>query len=245
MSVSIYDLRYGGPLIRSPAPTSESLQSRVIESALSGLAATSRRVYKSRIEAFVRWLGTSDLNAAVKALALDREHVKQYLRSLELQGASPQVRNQALAALKQLAYEAGELRWIQPEIAAQIQTIKSKKQAGIRQGKWLTVAQAAALLGAIDNTMAIGKRDAAVIALLLGCGLRRSEATALRLDQIQTQPQAQVQAQSSGRDGLGDGQSGRMLLVNLVGKGGRVRSVAVPRWAEALINEWKDQVEAL
>lgn len=223
------------------ATTSESLQSRVIASALTGLAATSRRVYKSRIEAFLRWSTGPDGLAG----PLDREHIKLYLRALELSGTSPQVRNQALAALKRLAYEAGELRWIAPEIAPEIQTIKSKKQAGIRQGKWLTVSQAAALLGAIDRTTALGKRDAAVIALLLGCGLRRSEATALRLDQIQIQPQTQTQAQSQGggRDGLGDGQAGRMLLVNLVGKGGRVRSVAVPRWAEALIHEWKDELK--
>lgn len=228
MSLSIYDLRSGGPLIRSLTPTlsAESLQSRVIVSALTGLAATSRRVYKSRIEAFLRW--NTDPDGLVGPL--DREHIKLYLRSLELSGTSPQVRNQALAALKRLAYEAGELRWIAPEIAAQIQTIKSKKQAGIRQGKWLTVSQAGALIASIDRSTAIGKRDVAVIALLLGCGLRRSEATALRLDQIQTQAQ-------------GDGVSARMLLVNLVGKGGRVRSVAVPRWAEALIHEWKDELK--
>ncbi|MGA2373685.1 MAG: site-specific integrase, partial [Candidatus Korobacteraceae bacterium] len=62
-----------------------------------------------------------------------------------------------------------------------------------------------------------GKRDAAIIALLLGCGLRRSEVVSLRLDQFQSR-------------------EGHWVIVDLRGKGGRVRTVPVPCWCKALID---------
>jgi integrase len=64
-----------------------------------------------------------------------------------------------------------------------------------------------------------GKRDAALIGLLLGCGLRRSEAVALRLDHIQLR-------------------EGHWVIADLFGKGGRLRTVPVPDWCKALIDSW-------
>jgi site-specific recombinase XerD len=197
-------------------PPCDSLQERAISTALSGLAATTRRVYESRIRAWLRWRdGTT---------ALDRESVKRYLRALELAGCSAQVRNQALAALKKLAGEAADLGWIAQEQAAQIERIKGKKTAGVRVGRWLNEQQTVALLAAPDPTTAIGRRDRCLLALLVGCGLRRAEAVALTTDQLVT------------RDG-------RMLIRNLVGKGGRVRSVSVPGWAAQLIAEWIEETK--
>lgn len=69
--------------------------------------------------------------------------------------------------------------------------------------------QAQALLNAPDITTTKGLRDRAIIAVLLGCGLRRSEVAALTLKHIQQ------------RDG-------RWCIVDLVGKHGRVRTVPMP-----------------
>ena len=181
-----------------------------IASALSGLAPATRRVYRAHILRWQLWSANT---------LLDRTTVKAYMRALELQSASAQVRNQALAALKRLAYECAELGWVEPAVSAQIQSIKSKRTSGVRTGKWLTVTQAAALLQAPDRTTLIGRRDRAILALLLGCGLRRAEACALTADQVVLM-------------------DGRTILMNVIGKGGRVRSVAVPAWAAQIINEW-------
>ena len=62
-------------------------------------------------------------------------------------------------------------------------------------------------------------KDAAVIGLLLGCGLRRSETVNLRLDQLQL------------RDS-------HWVIVDMVGKGGRLRTVSVPAWCKGLIDVW-------
>jgi integrase len=60
-------------------------------------------------------------------------------------------------------------------LAAGIARVKSAKSIGVRMGNWLSLKQAQALLNAPDITSVKGLRDRAIIAVLLGCGLRRSE----------------------------------------------------------------------
>src|SRR6201997_5522714 len=79
--------------------------------------------------------------------------------------------------------------------------------------------QAQSLLNAPDNTTVRGLRDRAIIAVLLGCGLRRSEVAAL--------PTAHVQQ----RDG-------RWCIVDLRGKHGRIRTVPMPTWVKVAIDSW-------
>jgi site-specific recombinase XerD len=64
-------------------------------------------------------------------------------------------------------------------LAAGIARVKSAKSMGVRMGNWLSLKQAQALLNAPDITTTEGLRDRAIIAVLLGCGLRRSEVAAL------------------------------------------------------------------
>jgi hypothetical protein len=75
----------------------------------------------------------------------------------------------------------------------------------VRAGNWLSLKQAQALLNAPDITTTKGLRDRAIIAVLLGCALRRSEVAALTMGHIQQ------------RDG-------RWCIVDLYGKHGRVRT---------------------
>ena len=195
-----------------------SLQDRAVESCLTSLAPASRRVYAARIRDYLAWSRGSP------SAPLDREHVQRYMRALELAAASPQVRNQALAALKKLASEAAELAWIDQTAAAQIGRIKARRITGIRSGKWLTRDQAQRLLAAPDRATVQGRRDAVVLALLLGCGMRRDEAVRLTSAQCVTM-------------------DGRMVLRNVEGKGGRMRSVSVPRWAAQTINGWIEELK--
>jgi site-specific recombinase XerD len=50
---------------------------------------------------------------------------------------------------------------------------------------WLTVKQSETLLNTPDASTTKGLRDRAILALLLGCGLRRSECAALTFGHIQ------------------------------------------------------------
>jgi len=96
-----------------------------------------------------------------------------------------------------------------------IRRVKGVKLLGRRIGNWLTGSQAQELLNAASRDTLRGVRDAAMLGLLLGCGLRRSEVVGLRLDQLQLR-------------------EGQWVIVDLVGKGGRLRTVPVPDWARSL-----------
>jgi integrase/recombinase XerD len=86
-------------------------------------------------------------------------------------------------------------------------------------GNWLTRNQAQELVNSASNNSLQGWRDRAMLSLLLGCGLRRSEVVGLSLDQLQSR-------------------EGRWVIVNLVGKGKRLRTVPVPAWSNELLNSW-------
>jgi integrase len=109
-------------------------------------------------------------------------------------------------------------------LAAGIARVKGAKQQGTRTGKWLTLEQAERLISTPNPATAKGRRDRALLAALLGCGLRRKEAAALAVEHIQLR-------------------EARWVIVDLVGKGGRVRSVPMPSWTKAAIDAWTSAAE--
>ena len=56
---------------------------------------------------------------------------------------------------------------------------------GTRLGNWLSEEQANDLLNAPDPSTLIGTRARALLALLVGCGLRRSELVSLYIERLQ------------------------------------------------------------
>jgi integrase len=63
------------------------------------------------------------------------------------------------------------------------------------------------------------KRDYAMLAMLFGCGFRRSELVGLELDDIQMR-------------------QGHWAVVDLIGKGGHIRTVPIPDWVKAALDQW-------
>jgi site-specific recombinase XerD len=106
-----------------------------------------------------------------------------------------------------------------PELAAGITRVKGAKSKGVRLGNWLSLRQAQALLNAPDTATKKGLRDRAMLAIVLGCGLRRSEVAALTLAHIQQ------------RDN-------RWCIIDLVGKHARVRTIPMPIWVKGAIDAW-------
>src|SRR5229473_1775134 len=129
--------------------------------------------------------------------------------SLEARGLGSSSIIIRMSAIRKLAVEASDNGLLAPELAAGISRVKSAKSIGIRVGNWLTLRQAQALLSTPDTTTMKGLRDRAILAVLLGCGLRRSEVAALTFAHVQQ------------RDG-------RWCIVDLVGKHGRVRAIPMP-----------------
>ena len=102
---------------------------------------------------------------------------------------------------------------------AGIRRVKGVKKHGVRIGNWLTAEQGKRLLAAFDNGCLRGKRDYAMVAVLLGCGLRRAEAAALAVETLQQREE-------------------HWVIADLVGKGGHVRTVPVPTWVKGAVDRW-------
>jgi site-specific recombinase XerD len=129
----------------------------------------SRRSYEFAIQNFVEWY------CSEPRIALNRIVVTRYRMQLEQLHLAPSTINQRLAAVRRLAYEASDAGWLSPELAAGIRRVKGVKQLGVRLGNWLTAEEGVALINAPTADSPRGKRDRAMLAVLLGCGLRRSE----------------------------------------------------------------------
>jgi integrase len=121
--------------------------------------------------------------------------------------------------VRKLVAEAADNGLITPELAAGIARVRGVGRRGVRLGNWLDRRQAERLIQAPDTCTLTGKRDRALFAVLIGCGLRRSEAVGLRFEHIQQREQ-------------------RWVIVDLLGKHGRVRSVPMPGWAKTDLDRW-------
>jgi site-specific recombinase XerC len=182
---------------------------------LDGLSSRhTRRAYSQALDEFLIWFHDDPAREFNKAA------VQKYRAELELKGLAPSSINVRLSAIRRLAVEAADNGAMAPELAAGIARARGAKHSGVRLGYWLTVEQAEQFLAVPDLTTLKGNRDSAVLAILLGAGLRRSELASLDCEHFQQ------------RDG-------RWVIVNLAGKMGRIRSVPIPCWAYAAITRWK------
>jgi integrase len=173
----------------------------------------SRRSYAYAIERFITWY------CSEPRLTFNRTVVVRYRSFLERLTLSAATINLHLSAIRRLADESAESGWLSPELAIGIRRVKGVKRLGRKSGNWLTRNQAQELVNAVSKTNLRGWRDGAMLGLLLGCGLRRSEVVGLRLDQLQSR-------------------EGHWVIVDLVGKGGRLRTVPVPAWCKELVDVW-------
>src|SRR5271156_4511609 len=173
----------------------------------------SRRNYKFAMEQFIDWY------CSEPRLALNRTVVLRFRLHLESLGLAAGTINQRLAAVRRLAYEAADSGLLSPELAAGIRRVKGVKQLGCRAGNWLNQHQARLLLERANGQGLRHVRDVAMIAILLGCGLRRAELSALRKEDIQVR-------------------QGHWAIGDLVGKGIHVRTVPMPGWGKNAIDRW-------
>src|SRR6201993_3122028 len=197
------------------APEWQRLKALVLDSVSSPIT---RRVYNMALDEFIAWFRLEPRPGFSKATV---SAWRVSLQARNLGSSSIIIR---MSAIRKLAGEAADNGLLAPELAAGISRVKSVKSTGIRVGNWLSVRQAQSLLNAPDITIVKGLRDRAILAVLLGCGLRRSEAAALTFSHVQQ------------RDG-------RWCIVDLVGKHGRVRTAPMPTWAKGAIDAWTRAAE--
>jgi hypothetical protein len=146
---------------------------------LNTLTSKKQRTYDCAITDFVDWY------CSEPRLAFNRTVVLRYRIYLEQKLYAPTTINLRLAAVRRVAYAAADSGLLSPELAAGIRRVKGVRRIGIRVGNWLTVDQGKRLLAATESDSLRDKRNYAILAMLIGCGLRRGELLALRVDAIQ------------------------------------------------------------
>lgn len=177
-----------------------------------------QRGYRHAIDEFVDWY------CSEPRLAFNRIVVLRYRTYLESRQLASGTINLRLGAVRRLAYEAADCGLLSSDLAAGIRRVKGVKNLGVRFGNWLTPEQGQALWQAPDSKRMKGKRDRALLALLLACGLRRHEAVSLRLEHLQQREE-------------------HWAIVDLLGKGGHIRTVPIPDSVIAELNEWLTAAE--
>src|ERR1700722_9095801 len=171
------------------------------------------RGYQHAIDEFVAWY------CSEPRLAFNKTVVLRYRFYLEERGLAPRTITARMAAVRRLAYEAADCGLLSPELAAGIHRVKGVRKLGSRLGNWLTAREAAALWQLPDRETLTGKRNRPILAILLGCGLRRRELAELTMESIQKREE-------------------RWAIVDLVGKGRHIRTVPVPTWVKDTLDAW-------
>ena len=112
--------------------------------------------------------------------------VLRYRIHLEQKQYAPTTINLRLAAVRRAAYEAADSGLLSPELAAGIRRVKGVRRIGVRVGNWLTAEQGKRLLAGADRNSLRGRRSYAILAMLIGCGLRRGELLGLPSNSVKS-----------------------------------------------------------
>jgi site-specific recombinase XerC len=191
-------------------PDLEHPKAAVLDSLSS---ASAQRTYDHAIREFVGWY------CSEPRLAFNRTVVLRYRIHLEQRHFAPATINLRLAAVRRIAYEAADAGLLSRELAAGIRRVKGVRRVGVRLGNWLTPEQGRRLLVEAAVATPRARRDHAMLAILIGCGLRRAELLALTLESIQLRED-------------------HWVVADLVGKGQHIRTVPIPTWVKNAIDEW-------
>ena len=191
---------------------------QVADMVLNTVAIRSQRDYRrallgsSDVAGFLPWLAT-------QRTGLNRMTVNAYVAYLKAQGVTDSSINQRLSAIRKLATEAADNALIDHATASTIKSIKNIQIRGKKLGNWLSKSQAEQMLNAPAEKTAKGIRDRAILAIMLGAGLRREEVVTLTIEHFQQR-------------------EGRWVILDLVGKRNKTRTVPIAPWIKARVDQW-------
>lgn len=229
----------GGGGAPTPLPTRPGLY-QLAEMATAGYPSEhTRRMYRGRV---LEYLGSRE----VEEWGITRESVHRYMVRMGEEGKGHSVIEQIKAAVRVFVEELEARGLIGAQEAQAIKLIRVRGRrngvGGRRYGQWLGKAEVGKLIEGklIETAREVGQegqgvlepkcqewvermehmRDGALLVLLLGCGLRRSEAVRVKWGQYRRV-------------------EGRMCLVDVVGKGQKVCTLPVPGWGVTLLDRWE------
>lgn len=153
--------------------------------------------------------------------SLRRHHVMAITELLRDTGRATATVNTYLSALKGVAKEAWMLKLMDVESFQHIRAVRNLRGSRLPRGRALPPEEIRSLFGACEaDDSSIGVRDAALLAVILGCGLRRSEAVGLDLSDIVTDERA----------------------LRVLGKGNKERLAYTPAGTWQRLQKWVEEV---
>jgi integrase/recombinase XerD len=191
----------------------ESPLSLLITSVVDTLTAEkTKQAYAAALQEFFAW-------TAACGEPLSQPLLASWRGALLARGLAVSSVNQRLSAVRLLLRQAADRGALSAEEALRLAAVPNVKQSGQRLGQWLSEKEAGRLLRVPDPHTRLGVRDRALLALLLACGLRRDELVRLEIRHLQQR-------------------EGRWVLLDISGKGRRLRTVPVPLWVKQLLDHW-------
>lgn len=153
--------------------------------------------------------------------SLRRHHVMAITELLRDTGRATATVNTYLSALKGVAKEAWMLKLMDVESFQHIRAVPNLRGSRLPRGRALLSQEIRALFAACEaDKSSIGVRDAAILAVILGCGLRRSEAVGLYYSDVVTDERA----------------------LRVLGKGNKERLAYMPTGTWERLHTWIEQV---
>jgi len=189
-------------------PDLDQAESAVLNSLSSSDA---QRGYRHAMDEFIEWYCSEPRLSFSRSVVL---RYRMHLVSRNLESGNVKLR---LGVVRRLAYEAADAGLLSPDLEAGIRRVKGVKTLGVRLGNWLIVEQAAALWQTPSEDRLKGKRDRALLAMLLARGLRRHAAVSLEMRHIQQR-------------------EAHWAIVDLHGKAGQIRRVPMPDWVRTVLD---------
>ena len=163
--------------------------------------------------------GMIALDEFADGLPFTRHLLLDWRRAMDRDGKAVATINLRLSAVRRLVKEGRRARVISADDAAELLDVQGLAQRGTQSGTWLSAEQAAKLLATCNRKTRRGMRNYMVLAILLGCGLRREELCRLTIDHLREE-------------------DGRWIFKNIRGKGGVKRSVPLPPFVWDAVADW-------
>jgi len=184
---------------------------------LAGLAESGRRTMAAKLKGVAMLIGHESI-VTVPWPLLRHQHLVAIKTRLVESGYAPATVNTILYGVKGVCRAAFNLGEMTSDDLQRVQAVRPVRGERLPAGRRLTKGELAALMDACgrDETAA-GVRDAAVLALLYACGLRRSEVAALTIDSH-------------------DPESGELRVI---GKGDKERLLYVDNGAADALADWR------
>lgn len=187
---------------------------------LANLGEGSRRTMETALNTIARLLTRGECDAYTLDWSKLRYQHTAAIRSSLQQSYAPATANKMLCALRRVLKEAQKLDLLSPEDYAKAVDLPSLRESGKLKGRALSQREIASLINHCQRGREpIDLRDAALIAILRGSGIRRTEVVNLQLRDF-------------------DQDTGALSIRE--GKGKKNRTVYLPEDAIPLVQNWLD-----